>query len=282
MNKYNIGIIQVILSQFIVGFIYIFIKFGLPFGIYNLAFFRVFLAFIFLGLLFLFSRKYSFTIIKYDKGKMILFGFLHALTIILSFISIKNLPLSLAVLLTATISIWMIIFSNILLKEKINFKIVYSILLCFIGLLFVVELDRFSIWNYTLGVVTGLLVGILGGFIYAFSKTLKNYDGISLTFWQNLIATPFLIPLLFIEPIVINPYNSIIVLGLSIFGVSSSVLIYQGFKLIKGQIGGVLSLSNIIFTMFLGFLFFRETLSLYKIAGSILVIYGSYLAIKSQ
>lgn len=139
MKKQISGILQVILSQFLIGFLYIFVKLGGGFGVYNLVFFRVLLAFLFLGVLFIFSRKFYLVKLNKSKYKMFFFGFLHAITIILSFISINNLSVSLAVLLTATISIWMVIFSHILLKEKINYKIVYSIILSFIGLLLVVE-----------------------------------------------------------------------------------------------------------------------------------------------
>lgn len=125
-------------------------------------------------------------------------------------------------------------------------------------------------------------MGCLGGFIYAFSKTFKEYDGISLTFWQNLIATPFLIPLLLIESPSFTPYNIIIVLGIGIVGISSFVFLYSGLKLIKGQVGGVLTLLSILFTMLFGFLFFGEVLTQIQFIGAILIVLGCYIATKVQ
>jgi drug/metabolite transporter (DMT)-like permease len=274
------GYFLIILAQFLTGFIYILVKLGDSFGVYNLAFFRAFLSFIFIGILFIFSRKYKLAKIIKEKKKLFFFGFINALIIIAAYISIKYLSVAMAVLLSSTISIWMIVFSHFILKEKITKKTIIALIISFIGLIIIIYPENIFVNNTFIGIVTGLLFGIGGGFIYIISKTFKTYDKISLTFWQNLISVPFLIPLLFIKTPVFTFYNSFIALSLGLVGALSFIFIFIGFGLISGQKGGILNLLSVIFTILLGFIILGEIPTIPEIIGGIFIIIGSYLAIK--
>ena len=58
MKKESFGIVQIVLAEFFIAVVYIMARVGRDFGNYNLAFFRIFLAAFFVGLLFFVSRKY--------------------------------------------------------------------------------------------------------------------------------------------------------------------------------------------------------------------------------
>ena len=281
MKKENLGYAYVILAQLLIGFIYILVKLGDAFGIYNLVFFRVFLSFIFIGALFVFSRKYKLSKIKKEKTKLIFFGVIHGLIILASYISIKYLSIAMAVLLSSTISIWMVMFSHFILKEKITKKTIIALIISFIGLIIIVNPLDIFIRNTFIGILMGLLVGMGGGLVYTLSKTFKTYDKISLTFWQNLIATPILIPLLFIIIPIFSPYNTFIVLSMGIVGALSFIFLFLGFGLIKGQKGGVLNLLNSVFTIILGMIILFSVPTFREIVGGIFIILGSYLATKN-
>jgi drug/metabolite transporter (DMT)-like permease len=282
MKKERLGSLQIIISQFLIGFVYILVRLGENFGIYNLAFFRVFLSAGFILLFAFLYKKYEIVAFKHEKGKMFLFGFLHGVTILLSFLSIHLLSISSAVLLSSTISIWTIVFSYFILKEEINKKTIFALAVSFIGIILIVSPNRFFINESLIGSLAGIFVGVLGGFLYTLSKTFKHYDKVSLTFYQNLVAIPFLIPLLFVQPINFNLSNVLIALSMGFVAAFSFILIFKGIGLVKGQKVGILSLLNVVFTVLLAFLFFGEIPLTREIIGGILIILSFYLAIRSQ
>ena len=278
MKSEKIGISQLVFAQVVIAFIYVIVKLSNDFGIYNLAFFRVLLACFFIGLLFIYFKKFKLVAFKTQKIRLILFGILHAALIIASFVSINNLSVALAVLLSSTITIWMVIFSSLLLKEKITKRVVISVIVSFIGLLIILNYNDFYSNTKFIGILAGLFVGVAGGFVYTLSKTFRKYNGVSLAFWQNLIAIPFLIPFLFFKIPIFNLYNIGLLIATGVVGALSFILLYLGFQRVKGQIGAVLSLLNVPFTILAGFIFFLTVPSFREIIGGILIVFGAYFA----
>lgn len=217
MKLEKIGFWQLVIAEFLTAIVFILVRFAKDFGDYNLAFFRVFLSAIFIGFLFFISKKYKLVKLKYEKGKLVFFGAIHGFIILASFVSLNLLSISYAVILQSTIVIWTALFSVIILREKMTLKIGLSILVCFIGVLFLFNPSASFSRSSLIGISCGLFVGIFGGLVYALSKTFKRYDKISLTFWQNAIAIPFLIPLLFLQPMHFDSVNVFLVLSIGLF-----------------------------------------------------------------
>jgi len=280
MNQEKLGYIEVVLSQALVGIMYIIVRLGSNLGAYNLSFFRVFLAALFTGFLFVSFKKYKLALVKHERKKLLAFGIMHGLLILANFASVYFLSLAMVALFGSMCSIWMIIFSSFLLKERISRKTMGAILLAFLGLILMLWSSKMFVGNQLIGILLGLFVAIGGGWVYAISKTFKSYDKVSLTFWQNLIATPLLLPLVFIKLPTFGTYNVFLLIGLGIVGAFSFILMYKGFGLIKGQNAGVLVLLEVVFTVLFAFVFFKEIPSLREMIGGILIMAGCYLTSK--
>lgn len=283
MKKESIGYLQVIIASALFGFIPLFVRFGKNLGSYNLAFFRVLVATIFLGLFFMFYRKISLVPFKYEKRKLIFFGAIHGFIILGYFFAIQYLSIASAVLLLYSSSIWLVLFSYFILKEKITRRTIFALILAFIGVLFVLSPKNFFIRESLIGSIAGLLAGVGFGLVYALSKTFKKYDKVSLTFWQNLIALPFLFPLIFIDipHFTITDIWIVVLLG-SLFTAVPFILVFKGFQKIKAQKGGIVILLDIIFPILFAFLIFKEIPSFSAIIGMILIIIGTYLTASSK
>ena len=279
MKKETIGINQIILSEFLIAIVYILVRFVKDFGNYNLAFFRILFAALFIGVLFVFSRKYKLAKIKKEKLKILVFGMLHGFIIIASFISLNLLSIASAVLLQSTAVVWMALFSVILLKEKINLRIVFALLISLIGILLLFTPQTFFIKESLFGTLAALFVGIFGGLVYVISKTFRTYDKVSLTFWQNLIALPFIIPLLFVQPLHFNLLNLTVVVLMGLFAAVSFVLLYKGLGVIKGTKASVLTLLYAVFSIILAFVLFHETITLKETIGGLLILVAAYLSV---
>jgi len=278
MKKENIGYLQLILAEFLIAIPYILARFGKELGNSSLSFFRVFFAFAFLGIFALIFKKYSITRIKKEKIKLLIFGALHGFIVLASYMSLNLLTISFAVILQSTIGIWTAIFSIILLKEKLKLNVVLALIISFAGLIIIVNPHNFLINNSLLGICAALFVGVFGGLVYALSKTFKSYDKISLTFWQNLIAVPFLIPLLFLYPPIFTGFSLTIFLSLGFFGAISFVFLYLGFGNVQGQKASALTLLYLVFAIIFGIFIFKEIPTLREVIGGVMIIFGSYLA----
>lgn len=279
MKKENLGYIQVVLAQIFFSFMYIFVRSVESFGTYNLAFSRVILSAIFLFIFSLLYKKYKISSFKEEKLKLLFFGAIHGFIIIATYISIYFLSVASAMLLQSTLTIFMIIFSALILKEKIHARVYIAITLAFIGLVILLSPEGLFVKKSFVGICAGLFVGVFGGLVYVLSKTFKTYGGISLTFWQNLIASPFLIPLLFLQKPNLSLFNISFVLIIALLGTLGFVFLFTGLRKARGSNSSLLTLLNVVLTIILAMFFFNETPSVSEIIGGILILTGIYLVL---
>jgi drug/metabolite transporter (DMT)-like permease len=277
MKKEAFGYSQIIIAQVLFSFMYIFVRYVESFGVYNLAFARVFLAAIFLLLFSFFYKKYSIQKPSTQRGRLLFFGAIHGLILIASYLSIYLLPLSTAMLIQATMPIWMAILASILLNEKIKSKTIWAIAISFLGLVILLYKNDTTTNLNLLGIVASLFVAIFGGLVYVLSKTFKKYNGVSLTFWQNLIAAPLLVPLLFFQRPIISLTNILFVFFLVLFGTAAFVLLFVGIRKVRAGNAGVLTLLNYVLTIVLGIFFLQEVPSIKEIIGGVLVLIGIFI-----
>lgn len=282
MKKETKGYLNIITAQVLFAFMFIFIRYVESFGVYNLAFWRVFLAAIFLFVFSLLFRRFKISVPKVEKLKLLFFGAIHGFIILAAFISIYYLTIASAMFLQATLSIWAIIFSCIILKEKIDTRLLSAVIISFSGL--VIILSPISIFSERslIGAGAALSVGIFGGLVYAISKTFKEHNSFSFTFWQNLIAIPFLVPLLFIQGPVVNAINVTFVGLIALFGTLAFIFLFFGLKSAKGSYAALLTLLNFILTIVLAIFFFGEIPSSRDIIGGMLILIGAYLVLSKK
>lgn len=276
-NQERTGIIEMIIASALAGFMAILVKMGAAFGSQNLAFFRIFLSAIFIYVIFILLMKQKLNPLRAERKKMIFFGVIHAVTILGYFTSILFLSVSIATLLLSSLSIWTVVFSALILKEKIKAKTVFSLFIAFVGLIILISPQNLAVQTNLIGVSLGLIAGIFGGLAYVLSKTFKTYDKVSLAFWQNAFAAPLLLPLLFIVSPVFTLTTTAVILLLGITGALTFVFMYRGLGKITGQIGGVLSLLKNPFAIIFAILIFGEMLTTGEIIGGSMIIAGSFL-----
>lgn len=284
MKEETIGIIEILIASVLFGFIPIIVKFGSNLGAYNLTFFRILVATICVYLFILFSKNLKLAPFKQDKWKLLLFGFIHGLIIVGYFISIQYLSVASAVLLLYSSSIWIVVFSHFILKEKITKLTIIALIVAFIGVILVASPQNFFVKESLIGSLAGLIAGIFFGLVYVLSKTFKSYDKVSLTFWQNLIALPFVTILLFFDPpkhLASNDILIVLLLG-SVFTALPFVLVFKGLGKVSGQKAGVITLLDMIFPILFAFLIFKEVPTIAVVIGGVLIIIGTYLVTRAD
>lgn len=282
MKNETVGVIEVTIASILFGFIPILVRWGNDIGPYTLSVARVAVAALALYLFVLLTRQ-RVAPFKAEKGKLLFFGAIHGFIILGYFLAIQHISIASAVLLLYSSSIWIVIFAHFILKEHISKQAWLALGVAFSGVILVLSPEQFFIKESLIGSIAGLLAGVGFGLVYVLSKTFQTYDRTSLTFWQNLIALPFVLPLLLIDPLHFTQSDILLVLALGVLCTAIPfVLVYKGFQRISAQTGGVVILLDIIFPILLAFLIFREAPTFTALLGGLLIICGFYLATRQQ
>jgi drug/metabolite transporter (DMT)-like permease len=190
----------------------------------------------------------------------------------------NNTSLSIAAILLYTAPAFVMTFSVILFKEKLTSLKVISLILTFIGCILVTGYFQGSSGKISLiGIITGLGSG-LGYALYSIfgNYALKKYDSMTVTFYTFIFASLGLIPVTNFRGIT-ELFSNINVIYYSIgIGIFTTVLPYLLYT--KGITHLEISRASIIATIepvvatIVGVFVFKETVTLYKILGIVLVI----------
>ncbi len=277
MKNLHKGILEISFAAILFGLIPIIVKFS-SLDIYSLSLGRIIFATLFLAF-WIFFTKTKIQSVKQNKGLFFLFGLFHALIIICFFISIKLISTPIAVLLLYAGAIYLVILSKIFLKEKIEKITIFSLVISFVGLFLIFYTPELK--NNLFGYLAGFFAGLFMAFVYLIGKILsKKYDPISITFVQNLIALPLMLPLLFLAEFsgTFSGFFTLILLGIFCTAIAF-LLLYSGMKKVKGQKVGILLLLEVLTPLILAFCLFNEIPLLREIVGGILIFIGFILLI---
>lgn len=179
--------------------------------------------------------------------------------------------------------LWMALVSYFMLNEKITKRVLLALVISFIGLVLVLFPEGKFFSSNILGILSVLIAGFFAGLVYVMSKTFKTYDKFSLVFWQNIIATLFILPLFLINmPKRFSPIDSGLILIIGIATVIPFTLYYIALGKIKSCNAGVIMFLEGIIPIILTIAIFQEVPSLATFLGGILIFFGSYLTVTDK
>ena len=199
---------------------------------------------------------------------------------------VKILPASSASLITATVPIATLILESIFFKTKLSKVKIISIILSFIGVLLIVDIDFKNLssvasHDYTKGYI--LMFGAVGCWvIYTLStkKLYEKYSQLAVVFYQQLFGTIFFIPFIFFEKTNLSNIDGVIVLNILYLGVICSALGYCTYVYALGQLGASSTslFINIIplVAVVASFFILKESINITQVLGGVLIILSVY------
>lgn len=180
-------------------------------------------------------------------------------------------------LLLDTSPIFVLILSVIFLKEKITVIKIISLILTIAGVLLVT-----GVFNTKSAVsFTAILIGLLAGISYALysivnKKGIEKYNSLTLTFYAFLVAMVIYVPLSgIIGNLKLLLDVKTIGFSLGLGGVSTVlpfVLYSVGLKKLPASKVSIFANIELVVATIVGVLYFKDTFSLLKIFGFVLVI----------
>ena len=232
---------------------------------------------IFLGSILLFQGVKLF---QGNLGKLFNLSFWSTARIFLFIISYLFTSIGNAVVIFYTYPIFILLLANRLLDEKITRRQVGLILLAFAGLIVIYSNKTFSFENRDfLGMLAALGASLIFAYVVILMKKMSDdYNRVEVLFYQNFIGLFLFLPffILDFERVSVSNIGFGITYGL-VIGVLVYYLFLYGLKRMKASIASSLMYFEIPSTIFFGWLFLDEVLSVNFLIGAIMIVVASFL-----
>ena len=224
------------------------------------------------------QRKISFW--GNNKSLLILRSLVSGFVMVAYFYSITAMNLTDAVTIKQLSPFFIILLASILLGEKISFKIAFIFILAFIGAVLVVKPGfRSDIYPAIIGLLGAVLtagshVGLRQLRLTDHPLVIVNYFGYTIgllsfgfLLWQGNFSIP-------------NISSLFILILLGLVGLGGQIALTKAYQMAPTNLVSLYLYSQIIFSAFLGILFFKEIPDLFTISGATLIIISGYLNYK--
>ncbi|TLP37860.1 DMT family transporter [Arcobacter arenosus] len=221
--------------------------------------------------------------VAFDKSKvhlLLLRGLFGALAMALFFYTIATIPLGEAVVLNRTSPFFVTILAYYLMKESISLKTFFALIIGFIGIILVMK--PFGI-EFSFEHVLGVMGGFFAACAYATIKRIKDiYDArlIMLSFMGVGMFIPLILYFttnIFEFKLYTDPIIWALIGFMAIISTGSQWFITRAYSVSKASIIGVVSYTNIPFSIGFGIILGDAFPDLTTFIGILLVIFGGIL-----
>lgn len=280
----NIGYLLMISSMIIWGSVGIFVRYiDQPPEV--IVFFRVFIAFIALGILKFTKKKDNSGNTLSMKEYLILSmsGLFIALNWFFFFRAIKVTTIASATMSYYVAPVIVTLLSVFLLKESINKKTLIAVGLSFSGIILMTLMGSQKGSNFN---IIGVGYGLIAAFFYALVtisvKKLKDVPSHKISFFQMGISSLIFLPVIRH----MRSFNAMSLILMIVVGVIHTCialnLYFEGIKRIKVQHVGVLSYIDPLVAVILGGVFFNEMPGISTIVGGGMILSATYIILKRK
>ncbi|MDL2311226.1 DMT family transporter, partial [Peptostreptococcaceae bacterium OttesenSCG-928-C18] len=268
------GIFYMLISCFWLATMQVFVKLsGNRIPLFEQIFFRNLITLFLCGFL-CFKNKESFFGSKKNRPYLYLRSFLGYTSGALFFYSINNMSTADATILQRTSPIFVIIFSVIFLREKLTKTNIITLILCFIGAIFVVRPEfNSSVFPALAGLVSA---GFAGGAYTALSHLNKTESSNTIIFFFSLVSSIITIPFLFFNFVVPTSTELLFLLGIGIFATLGQIFLTLSYKYALATDVSIYNYATVIFATIFGYILFGEILNIFSVIGIIIIFSSSY------
>lgn len=279
---------KIIVSMIIWGTIGIFVR-GIGLNSLEIAFFRAFLGGTFLILISLINKdKINKKALKNNIFILLLSGIALGANWIMLFQAMKYTTISNATLSYYFAPILIVIFSFILLKEKISIKNIIYLLFAILGLSLILKssvLENINNFNHVKGISYGLAGAVFYAIIVILNKYIKDLSGFQSTLIQLSVAAVVLMPIVLrngltnFKTMDIRNWILMLILGIVHTGIAY-LLYFSSIKDVESQSIAMLSYLDPIVAIVMSFLILGESMNVVQALGAVLILSTAYISEK--
>ena len=266
MNRKHKAILYIVLSSFCFALMSVFVRLAGDIPSVQKSFFRNLIAFFF-AVIFLIKNKIWLTDAKKNLGYLILCSTFGTLGIFCNFYAVDHLVLADASMLNKMSPFFAIVFSFLILGEKVKPTQAFCVVGAFIGSLFILK-PTFANMALVPSLI-GLCGGLFAGVAYTFVRLLgeRGEKGPFIVFFFSgfscLVSLPYL--LLHYHPMSPSQLGFLLLAGLAASGGQFSIT--AAYCNAPAREISVYDYSQIIFSALLGFLLFSQVPDFLSVIG---------------
>ncbi len=276
------GYIQIATAAVLFGLIGIFVKLTTQMPLGSIIFYRLLFGLVAIALFFACCRRLSELRLVQKKQYILLLGLLQAGTMLSYFISVKHTSVSIAVLLLYTAPVYVTLLSPLLLKEYINRRSIFALVISIIGVILVIRPDTLFQdvdYTYLIGLAAGLVSGVLYGGMILTSRYLKDdYTGTTQAAWALLITllifTPYSVAIT--QKVLLDNLGVLVLFGL-ISTALALVLYLNGLMQVRAQNASIVALLEPASAVVFAYIILNEPVTVSMLAGGALILLGAVI-----
>lgn len=269
-NTYK-GMICIILSAFCFAVMNACVKLSGDLPTFQKAFFRNAIALLIASSVLIVEKK-SFIPKKSNLPDLILRALFGTIGLVCNFYAVDKLVLADASILNKMSPFFAIVFSLIILKEKLVFKQMLIVIGAFIGALFVIK-PSFANAELFPSII-GLIGGMGAGCAYSIVRRLgmKGEDKSYIVFFFSAFSTVAILPIFIAnyQPMTFKQF--LILIGAGITAAGGQYFITFAYYFAPARDISVYDYSQIIFATLLGFILFNQIPDFLSIIGYIIIV----------
>ena len=271
MNNTKKGMFFIVMAAFFFASMNVFVKLAGDLSSIQKSFFRNLIAALF-AFIILVKSKEGFSYQRKDIPMLLLRSLFGTLGILCNFYAVDHLLVSDASMLNKLSPFFVIIFSSLFLNEKANITQKITIIIAFIGSLFVVKPSIHFVSN--MNSIIGILGAMFAGIAYTCVRKLgkQGVAGAKIVFFFSCFSCLSVVPYLIFnfQPMTLKQVGCLLMAGLMAAGGQFSIT--NAYTYAPAKEISVYDYTQVIFAAILGFILLNQLPDIYSIIGYIIII----------
>lgn len=271
MNNTKKGMFFIVMAAFFFASMNVFVKLAGDLSSIQKSFFRNLIAALF-AFIILVKSKEGFSYQRKDIPMLLLRSVFGTLGILCNFYAVDHLLVSDASMLNKLSPFFVIIFSSLFLNEKANMTQKITIIIAFIGSLFVVKPSIHFVSN--MNSIIGILGAMFAGIAYTCVRKLgmQGVAGAKIVFFFSCFSCLSVVPYLIFnfQPMTLKQVGCLLMAGLMAAGGQFSIT--NAYTYAPAKEISVYDYTQVIFAAILGFILLNQLPDIYSIIGYIIII----------
>ena len=220
------------------------------------------------------------------RGLLLLRGLCGSLALLCFFEAITVLPLASATVLQYTYPTFTALAAALFLGEQLRRSIVLAVLLGWAGIMLVAQPDWLSRGMTTLpmtAIVIALGGAVFTALAYVCVRRLSSTEHpLVIILYFPMLSVPLTLPLLAREGVMPMGAEWIWLLGVGVFTQLGQIWVTEGLSRMPAARATSINYVQVVFAALWGWLFFSESLTVWVIAGSVLVLISTLVSLAAR
>ena len=222
----------------------------------------------------------------YQKRLLIIRGLLGTVALFCIFKALTILPIATATVIQYIYPTFTVISAYIILKEFISRRIVFSIIMGWIGILLVSQ-PEFTTNSNVQETILAIIIAIFGALMTSLAyicvrKLSSREHPLVIIYYFPLVSIPLSIPFVINDFVLPTGTDWFWIIGIGIFTQIGQLFITEGLTLLPAGQATSLNYSQVIFSSIWGVLIFQETITSSVYLGGICVLISTIISISAS